>query len=77
MDTPSKNEAGILGTTGIDLHQNADAVKTAYNEVMYFKEMYNNYQQMKSWLKERKQGQQQYGTKHRTFLLIRKMFSLP
>lgn len=51
MDAPSKNETGILGTMVLIYTKTRDAVKTAYNEVMYFKEMYNNYQQMKSWLK--------------------------
>jgi len=51
MDAPSKNETGILGTMVLIYTKTRDAVKDAYNEVMYFKEMYNNYQQMKNWLK--------------------------
>jgi hypothetical protein len=49
MDQPSKEESGILSTLVLIYSKTRNAVKFAYNEVMYFKEMKQNFTNMQAW----------------------------
>lgn len=49
MDEPTKEEKGILSTLVLIYTKTRDAVKFAYDEVMYFKEMRRNFENMQKW----------------------------
>ena len=49
MDTPSDEEKGILSTLVLIYTKTRNAVKFAYNEVMYFREMRQNFSDMQQW----------------------------
>ncbi|MBN2436255.1 MAG: hypothetical protein JXK07_13400 [Spirochaetes bacterium] len=49
MDEPTKEEKGILSTLVLIYSKTRDAVKFAYDEVQYFKEMKHNFQNMQAW----------------------------
>ncbi len=49
MSTPSKEEGGILGTLLTIYTKTRNAVKFAYNEVMYYREMRQNFTNMQRW----------------------------
>lgn len=49
MDQPTAEEKGILSTLVLVYTKTRDAVKFAYDEVMYFKEMKENFQSMHAW----------------------------
>ena len=49
MDAPSDEEKGILSTLVLIYTKTRNAVKFAYNEVMYFREMRQNFSDMQQW----------------------------
>jgi len=49
MDEPTAEEKGILSTLVLVYTKTRDAVKFAYDEVMYFKEMKQNFTNMQAW----------------------------
>lgn len=51
---PSKEEKGILTTLVMIYTQTRNAVKFAYNEIMYYREMRQNFANMQSWFEKSK-----------------------
>jgi hypothetical protein len=49
MSSPTKEEKGILGTLVMLYTKTRNAVKFAYNEVMYYREMRQNFSNMQKW----------------------------
>lgn len=54
MDDPSTEEKGILSTLVLIYTKTRDAVRFAYDEVMYFKEMKRNFDNMHAWFERAK-----------------------
>ena len=49
MDEPTTEEKGILSTLVLIYTKTRDAVKFAYDEVQYFKDMHRNFKNMQAW----------------------------
>jgi len=56
MDKPSKEEKGILATIVLVYSKAREAVKYAYDEIMYWREIKTSYNTMKQWFDKTKRN---------------------
>ncbi|MBN1292357.1 MAG: hypothetical protein JXB48_11005 [Candidatus Latescibacteria bacterium] len=54
MDEPTTEEKGILSTLVLIYTKTRDAVKFAYDEVQYFKDIHRNFKNMQAWFNRAK-----------------------
>lgn len=53
---PQKNEKGILATLALTYTKVRNAVRDCYDEIMYWRDVYNTYEDMKGWFERNKKN---------------------